>query len=62
MNQWFAGCDNVKLFELHKNDAIISLTRVRNFARSSNKASHRAFPVYVAINVVNINGKQQSSN
>ena len=20
MNKWFAGCDNVKLFELHKND------------------------------------------
>ena len=19
MNKWFAGCDNVKLFELHKN-------------------------------------------
>ena len=20
MNKWFAGCDNVKLFELHKKD------------------------------------------
>ena len=22
MNKWFAGCDNVKLFELHKNDSL----------------------------------------
>ena len=22
MNKWFAGCDNVKLFELHKNNKI----------------------------------------
>ena len=28
MNKWFAGCDNVKLFELHKNRSFMVIESI----------------------------------